>query len=55
MKNKNSHDVLIQQFEQRKIDVLVGTQMVSLKDLLYKIVNLVIGKAFSNENIKDNL
>jgi primosomal protein N' (replication factor Y) len=28
IRNKNAHDVLIQQFEQKKIDVLVGTQMV---------------------------
>lgn len=28
VKGKNAHDVLIQQFEQRRIDILVGTQMV---------------------------
>ena len=40
VKNKNSHDVLIQQFEQRKIDVLVGTQMV-VKGLDFDNVDLV--------------
>jgi primosomal protein N' (replication factor Y) (superfamily II helicase) len=28
VRGKNAHDVLIQQFEQRRIDILVGTQMV---------------------------
>jgi primosomal protein N' (replication factor Y) len=40
IKNKNAHDVLIQQFEQRKIDVLVGTQMV-VKGLDFDNVDLV--------------
>ncbi|MFN2457826.1 MAG: primosomal protein N' [Chitinophagaceae bacterium] len=40
IRNKNAHDVLIQQFEQRKIDVLVGTQMV-VKGLDFDNVNLV--------------
>jgi primosomal protein N' (replication factor Y) len=40
IKNKNAHDVLIQQFEQRKIDVLVGTQMV-VKGLDFENVELV--------------
>lgn len=40
IKNKNAHDVLIQQFEQRKLDVLVGTQMV-VKGLDFDNVNLV--------------
>ncbi|HVF81089.1 MAG TPA: primosomal protein N', partial [Flavisolibacter sp.] len=40
VKNKNAHDVLIQQFEQRKIDVLVGTQMV-VKGLDFDNVDLV--------------
>ncbi|MBA2746162.1 MAG: primosomal protein N', partial [Flavisolibacter sp.] len=40
VKNKNAHDVLIQQFEQKKIDVLVGTQMV-VKGLDFDHVGLV--------------
>ncbi len=40
VRNKNAHDVLIQQFEQRKIDVLVGTQMV-VKGLDFDHVDLV--------------
>ncbi|MDQ3847316.1 MAG: primosomal protein N', partial [Bacteroidota bacterium] len=40
VRNKNAHDVLIQQFEQRKIDVLVGTQMV-VKGLDFDNVELV--------------
>jgi primosomal protein N' (replication factor Y) (superfamily II helicase) len=40
IKNKNAHDVLIQQFEQKKIDVLVGTQMV-VKGLDFDNVDLV--------------
>lgn len=40
VRNKNAHDVLIQQFEQRKLDVLVGTQMV-VKGLDFDNVSLV--------------
>jgi primosomal protein N' (replication factor Y) (superfamily II helicase) len=40
VRNKNAHDILIQQFEQKKIDVLVGTQMV-VKGLDFDNVNLV--------------
>ncbi|HEY0355269.1 MAG TPA: primosomal protein N' [Flavisolibacter sp.] len=40
VRNKNAHDILIQQFEQRKIDVLVGTQMV-VKGLDFDNVDLV--------------
>lgn len=40
VKGKNAHDVLIQQFEQGRIDVLVGTQMV-VKGLDFDNVNLV--------------
>lgn len=40
IRNKNAHDVLIQEFEQRKIDVLVGTQMV-VKGLDFDNVDLV--------------
>jgi primosomal protein N' (replication factor Y) len=40
IRNKNAHDVLIQQFEQRRIDVLVGTQMV-VKGLDFDNVDLV--------------
>ena len=40
VKGKNVHDVLIQQFEQRKIDILVGTQMV-VKGLDFDNVDLV--------------
>ena len=40
VRNKNAHDVLIQQFEQKKIDVLVGTQMV-VKGLDFDNVALV--------------
>jgi primosomal protein N' (replication factor Y) len=40
VKGKNAHDVLIQQFEQQRIDVLVGTQMV-VKGLDFDHVDLV--------------
>ncbi|MEI6946328.1 primosomal protein N' [Paraflavisolibacter sp. H34] len=40
IRNKNAHDILIQQFEQKKIDVLVGTQMV-VKGLDFDNVDLV--------------
>lgn len=40
VKNKNAHDILIQQFEQKRIDVLVGTQMV-VKGLDFEHVDLV--------------
>ncbi len=40
IKGKNAHDILIQQFEQRKIDILVGTQMV-VKGLDFDNVDLV--------------
>ena len=40
IRNKNAHDVLIQQFEQKKLDVLVGTQMV-VKGLDFENVDLV--------------
>ncbi len=40
IRNKNAHDVLIQQFEQHKLDVLVGTQMV-VKGLDFDKVDLV--------------
>ena len=40
IRNKNAHDVLIQQFEQKKLDVLVGTQMV-VKGLDFDNVDLV--------------
>jgi primosomal protein N' (replication factor Y) len=40
IRNKNAHDVLIQQFEQQKLDVLVGTQMV-VKGLDFEKVDLV--------------
>lgn len=40
VRGKNAHDVLIQQFEQRRIDVLVGTQMV-VKGLDFDNVDLV--------------
>lgn len=40
IRNKNAHDVLIQQFEQRKLDVLVGTQMV-VKGLDFDNVQMV--------------
>jgi primosomal protein N' (replication factor Y) len=40
VKGKNAHDVLIQQFEQGKIDILVGTQMV-VKGLDFDNVDLV--------------
>jgi primosomal protein N' (replication factor Y) len=40
IRNKNAHDVLIQQFEQKRIDVLVGTQMV-VKGLDFDNVDLV--------------
>jgi len=40
VRGKNAHDVLIQQFEQRKIDILVGTQMV-VKGLDFDNVDLV--------------
>jgi primosomal protein N' (replication factor Y) len=40
VRGKNAHDTLIQQFEQRRIDVLVGTQMV-VKGLDFDNVDLV--------------
>jgi len=40
VRGKNAHDVLIQQFEQHKIDILVGTQMV-VKGLDFDNVDLV--------------
>jgi primosomal protein N' (replication factor Y) len=40
VRTKNAHDILIQQFEQRKIDVLVGTQMV-VKGLDFDNVEMV--------------
>lgn len=40
VKGKNSHDNLIKLFEQQKIDILVGTQMV-VKGLDFEQVNLV--------------
>jgi primosomal protein N' (replication factor Y) len=40
IRTKNAHDTLIQQFEQKKIDVLVGTQMV-VKGLDFDNVDLV--------------
>lgn len=40
IKGKNSHDNLIKLFEQQKIDILVGTQMV-VKGLDFEQVNLV--------------
>jgi primosomal protein N' (replication factor Y) len=40
IKGKNEHDQLIQQFEKRQIDVLVGTQMV-VKGLDFEHVDLV--------------
>ncbi|MBK5271437.1 MAG: primosomal protein N', partial [Bacteroidia bacterium] len=40
VRGKNAHDVLIQQFEQRRIDILVGTQMV-VKGLDFDNVDLV--------------
>jgi len=40
VRGKNAHDVLIQQFEQGKIDILVGTQMV-VKGLDFDTVDLV--------------
>lgn len=40
VKGKNAHDILIQQFEQRRIDILVGTQMV-VKGLDFDHVDLV--------------
>jgi len=40
VRGKTAHDTLIQQFEQRKIDILVGTQMV-VKGLDFEYVNLV--------------
>ncbi|MFN8290989.1 MAG: primosomal protein N' [Chitinophagaceae bacterium] len=40
VKGKNAHDVLIQQFEQGRIDILVGTQMV-VKGLDFDTVDLV--------------
>ena len=40
VKGKNAHDILIQQFEQQRIDVLVGTQMV-VKGLDFDRVDLV--------------
>lgn len=40
VKGKNEHDQIIQQFEQRQIDILVGTQMV-VKGLDFENVDLV--------------
>lgn len=40
VKGKHAHDALIQQFEQRRIDILVGTQMV-VKGLDFDNVDLV--------------
>ncbi|HTL07954.1 MAG TPA: primosomal protein N' [Chitinophagaceae bacterium] len=40
IKGKHGHDALIQQFEQRRIDILVGTQMV-VKGLDFENVELV--------------
>lgn len=40
VKGKNAHDMLIQQFEQQRIDILVGTQMV-VKGLDFDNVDLV--------------
>jgi primosomal protein N' (replication factor Y) len=40
VRGKHAHDNLIQQFEQRRIDILVGTQMV-VKGLDFEHVNLV--------------
>jgi primosomal protein N' (replication factor Y) (superfamily II helicase) len=40
VRGKNAHDLLIQQFEQRRIDILVGTQMV-VKGLDFDNVDLV--------------
>ena len=40
VKGKNAHDVLIQQFEQKRIDILAGTQMV-VKGLDFDNVDLV--------------
>ena len=40
MKGKNQHDTLIKLFEQQKIDILVGTQMI-VKGLDFEHVNLV--------------
>jgi len=40
VRGKTAHDSLIQQFEQRRIDILVGTQMV-VKGLDFDNVNLV--------------
>lgn len=40
VKGKNAHDMLIQQFEQQRIDILVGTQMV-VKGLDFDKVDLV--------------
>src|SRR4029077_12777557 len=40
IKGKNAHDALIQQFEQGKVEILVGTQMV-VKGLDFDNVDLV--------------
>ncbi len=40
VKGKNAHDVLIQQFEEQRIDILAGTQMV-VKGLDFEKVDLV--------------
>jgi primosomal protein N' (replication factor Y) len=40
IRNKNAHDILIQLFEQKKLDILVGTQMV-VKGLDFDNVDLV--------------
>ena len=41
VRGKMAHDNLIQQFEQQRIDVLIGTQMV-VKGLDFENVNLVV-------------
>ena len=40
VRGKHAHDALIQQFEQKRIDILVGTQMV-VKGLDFDHVDLV--------------
>ena len=40
VRGKTAHDILIQQFEQQRMDILVGTQMV-VKGLDFDHVNLV--------------
>ena len=44
VRGKNAHDVLIQQFEQRRIDILAGTQMV-VKGLDFDNVDLPEGRS----------